>query len=469
MSIKKKKRQKDKRKSIDVNVPSMGQLMPQQFIPPPFDMRVIDVLDSYSLTFSDFSQAVGNLQFTPNTIPRIDIVFPESMGENRRQATATLVSKIVNDFWDRVYPSGPNGLTLDIIGQLSRTGAGSVEWVLNKDASQVNRAVIVPTKLIRFKTRADGSYYPIQLTSSVMTNITVRNNNPGEVSLDIPNYIYVPLETINGFPYGIPPFISVLKKLKTQDNIMTNIDDITAKLGLLGFVSIMADAPDKKPSESEDEHTARLQNYVDTWSKKIKQNLSKGVLVGIRDNMDIEYHAIAGDARGVQQVVQVLEEQIVSGFNQDPSMFGRTYSTTETYAGVVYDKFINMSDHYMRIVSKIIRLGLKFELQFNAVQVDDIKVVFEPPNSLMAEIVAKAKKIQAETVIMKRDNGIIDQQQAAKELGYDKPATTEPISPELNNQKAEENGDNQNSQQSTKNTLKLVYDKHLGRYGSEVA
>ena len=462
--IQKKPKPRDKRISTDKLLPATpsSALMPSSYILPPFDMKMLEFLENYSLTFSDFSQAVANLQFTPTLLPRIDIEFYPNTSDKQKEVLAMQVGEVFDDFWERIYPSSGAGLGLDVIGQIARGGAASVEWVLNKEENKVNRAVLVPIDDIRFKSRTDGSYYPIQwipMKELGKPGNSKAKETPGELSLDYPTYKYVPLETVGGSPYGMPPFISILKKLQTQDNIMENIDDITKKLGLLGFVSVMADAPPKTPGESESAYSTRLQTNADDWAKRFNDNMSKGMVFGYRDLMEMNYNAVAGDARGVQQVVQVLEEQIISGFKQDPAMFGRTYSTTETYAGVVYDKFINMLEHYMTIVSTVMKTGIMMQLRFSAIRVKNLGIVYEPPKSLTAKVDAEAERIRCETTILKRDNGIIDQVQAAREMGYDRPAAAGPIVPD---ESSDSSGND--SAKTTSNNVSFEFSKEKRRW-----
>lgn len=422
------KKQKNKRISSDA-------LASQSSLVGPIDGEIINpfkdiynIIESYSLLFPDFAQAVANLQFTANCQPRVDIEFlPQTKGDKQKQDIVVRTGYIVSDFWARVYSSGVNGFVIDTIGQIARKGALSVEAVLDKRVSRVNELVHVPVRDIKFRTRKDGSHYPCQI---VRTALAFEARKPGmvsEINLDIPTYFYMPIETLEGSPYGVPPFISVLSRLGTQNNIMENLDNISKKLGIMGFLQVLIDAPEKREGEEDQSYIQRVQTYLKDTAEKFTANFSRGVAVGLRDQMDVEYKAVSSEASGVAQIMQIVEEQIASGFKQDPAMFGRTYSTTETYAGVVYDKFINTLQHYTALVSSLLREVLMMELQFNGIRVASVRPVFPPPKSLTAEIDAKAESIKTTTVLSKRDSGIIDQAQAAKELGYDHPASPEPL------------------------------------------
>jgi len=424
--MEKKDRKRDKRVSYDPNsqlglAPSSDKL----FVKMPFDEQIFELITNYSVLFPDFAQAVGNLQFTPNARPRVDLIFSKSTSDAEKEKTSALMGKLVSSFWTRVYPSGVSGFVVDSVGQIARHGASSIEWVLDKNYSRVNKAVFVPVAGIRFKTKKDGSFYPVQKISGGMLATVATSPNAG-INLDIPTYVYTPLETIEGNPHGIPPFISVLEKLGIQANIMEHLGAITKKLGLLGFLKLLMERPEQKPGESEEMYTRRLQDTIDTWAAKLTKNLNKGMVVGYQDMMEMDHQAIAGDARGVTQIMQVVEEQVISGFKSDPAMFGRTYSTTETYAGVVYDKFINMLDHYLEIIGSTMETGLKLEMQFQGIAVDDIKVIFDPPKSLTALADAQTEQARTDTVLKKRNSGIIDQTQAAREMKYDRSAYSVP-------------------------------------------
>lgn len=384
------------------------------------------MLRDYSIIFPDFAQNIGNLQNTIPLNPRIDIDFMDSTSDSKKQKLANRIAALFRDFWERVYPSGQSGFTTDVVGQIARYGAGSVEWVLERKRGRVEYVVLVPVEDIHFKRKPDGKFIPYQKVRN-HTLLGASSFSHGYIALDVPTYTYVPIETLESCPYGIPPFLSALVKLDLQRDIMNHLGDITKKIGLMGFLSILARAPMKRSSESDTDYTNRCQDYVNSSAKSLTANMSKGVVVGLKDSMELEYHNVSGDSTSTASIVQIVEEQIASAFKSDPAMFGRSYSTTETYAGVVYDKFINMLDHYTAIVSKIMRVGLMMELRFEGLLVDDIRVIFNKPKSLTAKIDADAENVRLDTILRKRDAGIIDQTQAAKELGYDKPASPTPL------------------------------------------
>lgn len=465
--IKKKERKRNSRASHNPAILNGGvetQTASLKKITNPFPYHVYDIMRDYSLLFPDFSQAVANLQFTANCHPRIDVEFLESTKSDKQRRQILIdIGKIVSSFWRRVYRSSVNGFVIDSLGQIARNGALSAEIVLDKDVTRVNELVHVPVRDIEFFYNKDQSLYPAQVVRSANVQKAAKSLlGSTYINLDIPTYFYMPLETIEGSPYGIPPFLSAVEKLVTQQNIMDNLSVITKKLGLLGFLKVLVEAPQREPSEDASSYRSRVKTYLDESAKTMNANFSRGVVVGLKDQMDIEYQGVAGDARGVSQIVQIIEEQIASAFKQDPALFGRTYSTTETYAGVVYDKFINTLQHYTTILSNFLREALIIELELNGIKVADIRPTFAPPKSLTSEIDAKAESIKTATILTRRDAGIIDQNQAAKEMGYDHPASPEPLDFEA--PKERNRVDNDSASKKTKNSVVYSFSWQSGGY-----
>lgn len=375
------------------------------------------ILRDYSIIYPDFSQAVGNLIFSVLSMPDIVITFPESVSSDDKKKKLTAeITRVAEQLWERCYPSGVTGFTLDSIRQIAVFGALSVEAVVDRRGRSIQRFTHVPVESIRFGLRKDKSHVPLQ---KKQTTIAKSKDVSAYIKLDIPNYFYIPASTEEGLPYGIPPFLNTIPNLEYQKIIFTHLKSYAKKLGLMGFLNILINPPEALPHESPDAYTERVRQYVKKVADDQVEEFSRGVAVTVNGNAQYEFHQVSANGSNVEKVVQLNEEQIASGFNQDPALFGRTYSTTETYAGVVYDKFLSMLQSYTNIISIALRKILLMELEFNGIIVENIKINYKKPKSLTAKVDADAELTKTTTVMLKRDNNIIGQNEAARELGYD--------------------------------------------------
>lgn len=109
---------------------------------------------------------------------------------------------------------------------------------------------------------------------------------------------------------------------------------------------------------------------------------------------------------------------MASGLNIDPAMLGRSYSTTETYAGVVYASLAKDAAIRQRLVRRRIERTYRLELQLKGIEID-LSVPFEkiPARDPQAEAQAEATRITS--IITKAEKGMIDPDVAAQEAGYD--------------------------------------------------
>ncbi|MBN8220704.1 MAG: hypothetical protein J0L53_07250, partial [Spirochaetes bacterium] len=138
----------------------------------------------------------------------------------------------------------------------------------------------------------------------------------------------------------------------------------------------------------------------------------------------IDHRSITGDARGAADLFQVGEEQLASGIDMDPALLGRSYSTTETYAGVVYQAFLSKLAGRTRIVKRFLERVYFLHLVLAGYRVKKVRVTFNPARSLNPQSDAQAENFRLLNIKMKEDAGWIDADQAAKEAGYEKATGT---------------------------------------------
>ncbi|MBP7279404.1 MAG: hypothetical protein KBA11_08330, partial [Sedimentibacter sp.] len=310
--------------------------------------------------------------------------------------------------------AGIDGFINTLFGQLARTGALSAEWVINETVDDIEDAVCVPVKSIRFL-RKDGVYVPAQY-------ISVMKDGKQYIELNPVSYSYYASDRVEDSPYAIPPMIAALSNIPIQKNIMEQLRFVARKSGLMGFLEVLVSAPMKKKNESEEQYKSRCREHIQAVAEKVKGSYNDGFMVAFKDLYEIKNTPVAGNAAGVYQLHQMNEEQIASGMGQDPAMLGRTYSTTETYAGVVMEKMLSQISNYQRLIKRFIEKGYKLKAALKGYNIDGLSIKF---NS--SDLEKKMEKAQALTVEIQNANllydaGIIDQNQRAQRLGFSSPA-----------------------------------------------
>jgi hypothetical protein len=115
-----------------------------------------------------------------------------------------------------------------------------------------------------------------------------------------------------------------------------------------------------------------------------------------------------------------------------PSVQGRSYSTTETYAGVAYDIIIRNTRKYQRAAKRMIESGYWLMATMAGLRPDKIRLEFNENRSLNRVQEATAERIEIANAMMLWLLGIIDQTMAAQRVGYAEPKIPlESVPPEL--------------------------------------
>lgn len=367
-------------------------------IEPRVPSEITEVIERLAKYNPDFSQIVSKIILLGNTGHK-----PEFDGKSseikRAQARMEEVAP-------QLYPgAGLDGLVNQMLRQIAIHGALSVEWVPNKSLTGLEKSVLVPVKKIRFKysSKAD-SYYPCQL----LQDGSLRE-------LNLRTYNYFPLMLEDDSPYALSPFLGALEPVLTQIYMTKNIKFIIKKLGLLGFIKVLAQIPEQEPGENKDAYYARLTANLSKIAKSVQENFYDGVGVAY-DDLTIEHSNIAADARGGKEYFELNEQQVASGADFDPAMMGRTYSTTETYAGVVYATLTKKLDNIRNLVKRALEFCWRLDYLMQGIDVE-ASINFNENAALDPEKEANAEKIRTETVIAKMDAGLIDEEEAKRQVG----------------------------------------------------
>lgn len=413
---------------------------------PAFPIGYLEAMQNLSLVNPDIAQMVDNIVHLGNTGHKVMV---QANTEDAEVEILTELNRFVTTAFN--HYGGIDGFINSSLAQIARGGAVSIEWVVDDALTGLDHVVFVPLKDIRFIFDGDsGQYIPYQRTNNFS------DGDSGLIQLNTLTYQYCPLQVLDNSPYAIPPILSALESIVIQRDIIKNLRFISKKMGLLGFVNFLVRAPKQVPGETTDRYVSRCQAFLDEQAERLKHNYRDGIAVGFMDSFSVEHHSITGDARGAKDLFEMNEQQVFSGLKADPALHGRTYSTTETYASVVYEKMLSITTNYQRIVKTILEYGCKLHLRLAGLDYYDFWVEFEPSQSLNAERDEGTYATKINNLKLLYDQGIIDQNQFAQEAGYEAPAEAEPrdlFSPSVQNVES-------------KNRTSFIFNKQSGRYES---
>lgn len=380
-------------------------------VSPVIDFEMLECLKNLWVFNPDFSQYVSNIVNLGNTGHELTI-------NTTTQSKAETALARLNEASSRIYDNGAgiDGLVNASLAQIAWSGALSLEDVVNVSGKRVEKVVIVPVEDIRFRYE-NGAYQPYQHAG--FAGIQRQGNKFGLIPLNPLTYRYYALQTVENSPYAKPPATAAVEAITgMQTDTMDNVKFIAKKLGILGLVSVNVTPPPRKPSESEAEYQSRAQKYLSSVREALESNFNKGLMVTYRDQK-VEHANVASDARGSYDIVRVIEEQVMSGLAMQPAFFGRTDSTTETYADVVYNLLLAQVGNMQRLVKRSIERTYRLDLRLGGFDVDGVSVSFNKAHARNPLQEVQAEQVRVQTVLEKARAGIISPDVAAQELGYE--------------------------------------------------
>jgi hypothetical protein len=386
---------------------------------PQIDFHMLRLLKLLWVTNPDLSQYVTNIVNLGNNGHSLTV-------DAKTDAIAEAAVNRLNESATRLYTSGAgvDGLFNAYLAQVAWSGAISSEDVVDFGGQRVKEVVLVPVEQIRFL-YIDGEYVPHQRPGVLWG---VDKLPLGLIRLNPQTYHYFASQTVENSPYAKPPASAAVSAITgPQHDMLENVKFIARKLGILGLVSVACTPPPRKPNETEAEYQSRAQKYLTSVRQALEPNFNKGLLITYRDQK-IDHSNVAADARGAYDIFRLNEEQVMSGMAMQPAFFGRTDSTTETYADVVYQILVALVGNFQRLVKRRQEATYRLDLTLGGVLVDGVTLSFNAAHSRNPGKEAQAELIKTQNAVLKAQEGLISPDQAAQELGYESAFDPEMIS-----------------------------------------
>lgn len=374
----------------------------------PIDFEMLRKLKRLWLFHPEFSQAIANVVALANTGHQLTI-------EASSEAIAERALTRLNETAQEVYKHGAgiDGLINAELTQLAWSGALSSEDVINLPARRVEKVVLVPVQKIRFKyNKESGEWDPFQ-------KVRTGGNAEGLIPLHPRTYHYSAIETIEDSPYAKPPSTAAVGAITDlQSEVINNLKYIVQKFSILGLVSAMVRRLPQKPNETEQEYNARSADFLETVKDSLSGNFNQGLLVSF-DNVKFASESVTASGTGFYDIYRTISETVMSGLRQQPAFFGRTDSTTETYADVVYQLLLSQAKSFQRIVSKRREETYRLDLRLAGIPFKGLSLNFNKAFSRNRLADAQADQTEQAIILERARAGIISADQAAQALGYD--------------------------------------------------
>lgn len=400
----------------------------EDIILPDFIFEVIPVMRKLTMMNPDVSQAFKNMVYLVNTGHRIH--FNSEIPIEKREKMKKHIDDISENWGSGV--AGVDGISAKMIAQVAISGALSVETIPNRKLTGLDNVVMVPPEYIRFEYRS-GRYWPMQkVPETNFFDKKRRDPSTTHVKLNPNTFIYYGILSDQDMPYGVPPYLSAMNSLETQNFMMDNIKFVVEQVGLMGFLEVLVEKPEQDVANGEDDtkYKARLEAYLEEAVTRMKESMRNGISVGYKDSTEFEFHSPSKNANGIADIFDLNELQILSALNMDGALMGRDYTSGFEAIGVIFMKMLSEFVTIQNMVSKAWERIYTQELIL-AGYTDFGKIRVESKRStLMDELkMQQGKQLTIANANALYNMGIINQNQVAEMTGYDKPDQPEPRIP----------------------------------------
>lgn len=371
----------------------------------------------------DLGQALDNIVSLGNTGHKV--FFDRGVSEEEQDRMRRHLNTRAADSW-ATGAAGMDGVVNRMFSQLLIGGAISGEWVINRDMTGVETYLSVNPEEIRFVLDArETRYKPYQL---VKNKLGERTSKP-LVKLNPNTYKYFALNGDGEVPYGTPFFLPTIMPLERQKTMNDNIDYVIAQLGLLGFLSVLVTKPEQGDEENDDDYRNRLVSYLAQSKESVGKGYKDGAVIGYKDDHEFEFHSLGKEFGDALKLFQENEQQIASGAKQDVALWGRGYATSETQITVVFMKLLSQLRNMQNNIKTMLEFGYGLELRLAGFKFEFLTVKFNPSTIQDDLKIRQAEEINIRNVLQKYLMGLISQEQAADELGYETPDQVKPRVP----------------------------------------
>jgi len=366
-----------------------------RFIDPRYPREWLSVIEKAVIANPILSQVHNLLITLANT--GHEVIVQGRQKEEAQKELETLASILDTDH-----------LINQLISQIAIGGALSAEIVVREDLSGVEKVVRVPVSTVHFTyNEEEDTFEPYQW---------VGNEDP--VKLNTKTYRYIPLLTVDGSPYGIPPFLASLSAVETMEEFLGELKGLAKKVGLLGFLDVKFPALPKAPNETEKEWQERLRQFLENIAPDIEQNMTKGIFLHY-DGTEAQFKEVTPNASGITELISLNEKWVIEGAKGQPALLGYSEGITETWATVSLHVFLGQLKNIQRIVKRFLEYTYRLHLALKGFDVDDVDVEFEDPPDFNPERTAEAQLKKAQYVATLLQAGIITVEEARQELGFE--------------------------------------------------
>ena len=232
-------------------------------------------------------------------------------------------------------------------------------------------------------------------------------------------------------PYGVPPFMSALDSIAGQHTMRKNFKHIMEVMGMVGFLEAKMAKPPRTAGESEKAYAARLESTLRKMKTNIVGGMSDGVVVGYIDDHEFELRSTSASMQNINLPWNMNQQSVANGLGVNGSIIGvsASQSGTEGGAGIQLSKMISQLKNIQTLVIFVLEFFYSLELRLAGFNNKGITIKFGTSTVSDDIKLQQAREYRARVNVTLYNQGIISQDQFARDMGYETPDQPEPRTP----------------------------------------
>lgn len=386
-------------------------------IQPEWYIEMIPIIRTLCYTNPDVSQALDNIIQLGN--PGHEVTFDAGVDEDEANLMREELEARKFEWADGV--GGMDGLVNKMMSQIQISGALSNEWIPLSNLMGIGKCALIAPETIRFVfDKKLQRYVPYQQPRHNALLNKSKFFEQGLIKLNLETYRYYAINGDGEVPYGIPPYLPALKPLSTQKSMLESMDYLIETLGVMGFLAVNLEKPEKKDDISEDAYAIELEQYLASFKLRIKDGLKDSIVAGFKDDTEFEFHTFTKDIAGVNELFIQNELQVGSGLHMDMSMLGRGYGTTETQITVIFSKLLAQIKNLQSLVARNLEFGYTLHLRLAGYDFKSLRVIFNQSTAMDELKFQQAQEIKIRNESDKYYDGITSLDTYARRVGENK-------------------------------------------------
>lgn len=297
-------------------------------------------------------------------------------------------------------------LTMGLL-ELAISGSLAMELVLNK-ARLPDRLSIVPIEGISYKSRGDGTKYPVQ------------QQQTGEVPLDLATFWIADLHRDAAETYSTPLLQAALNTTFYYDEFVEDMRRVVRRSGH-SRVIVKLDSEKVKaaaPPEVQSDQTKLLTFMEDVrlQAETVLRALEPDDALVLYDTITVESVSAEGEKADYKELLQTLSGLLATSLKSHPSILGLRLTGSQSLSNTESLVYLKVAKSLHTPLEEVLQRALTLACRLYGADVF-VKVKFKPINLRPDDELEAFKTMRQSRILELLSLGLLSDEEAALELG----------------------------------------------------